>query len=101
MDFNKIAYALHDLSCTSSRTAKTGILRKLANEPGFKDVLKHLYNPYVTTGIKQAKLDNAWYMQASDEVSTEEVLEYFKVTRTGSDDDVQFALLYLVSSVTL
>ena len=95
MDFNKIAYALHDLSCTSSRTAKTGILRKLASEPGFKDVLKHLYNPYVTTGIKQAKLDNAWYQQASDEVSTEEVLEYFKVTRTGSDEDVQFALLYL------
>lgn len=96
MDFSTIAYAIHELSCTSSVLAKESILRRNAHEPGFKEVLKHLYNPYVTTGIKQAKLDNANNsIDLSAPSTTEEVLEYYTVARTGTDAEVNWALSYI------
>ena len=96
MDLAKIAYVLQELSETSSTTQRTAILRKNASVEGFKDVLKHLYNPYITTGIKQAKLDSVLPMRSrSEELTPEEVLEYFSTTRTGSAADVAYAVDFI------
>lgn len=96
MDFKQVAYAVHELSCTQSKLVKEGILRKYRDLDGFKDVLKHIYNPYVTTGIQEAKLDaNAYPWLIFGQYTPEYVLEYFSVTRTGNASDLAVAVGFI------
>lgn len=48
------------IATTSSTLSKKALLTKFRAVPDFELVLKHLYNPYVTTGIKDRSLDEAY-----------------------------------------
>lgn len=98
MDFIAVAHEIHKLACTTSTREKEGLLRRGASLQGYKDILKHIYNPYITTGIKAAKLENmpAGYLSSEIcEPTPEFVLEYFSTTRTGDSYDVAVALNFI------
>lgn len=97
MEFQEIADALAEIQATGSTLAKQALLQKYAAAiPGFKDVLKYIYDPYFVTGLKQAKLDRAdCYMGY---VTAKEVMEYLKVNNTGTDVDAAYANAFIYSS---
>lgn len=83
---------LWEISCTSSTLAKEALLRRGDAElPGFKDVLKFIYDPYFTTGLKQSKLDNAFVSDTYREVTVEAVMEYLRKHSTGTMADAMYA----------
>lgn len=96
MDFLKVAYALNDIAQTPGKIAKETLLRTYAKSvDGFTDVLKFIYDPYFTTGLKQAKLDRAdiHYEQRS----AEEIMDYLRANSTGSDVDAMLANAFIYS----
>lgn len=100
-DIYEVAEKISELAQTTSTTEKQCLLRRNAGIPGFKEVLKHLYNPYVTTGIKRAKLDNVTFVSESctyvptGQITLEDVLKYFSCTRTGDYADVNYATAFI------
>lgn len=60
--FKNLARLLILVAKTGSTIAKKNFLVSFAEMPDLQLVLKHLYNPYVTTGIKDKSLDDAYYM---------------------------------------
>lgn len=94
MEFQEVADALAEIQATGSTLAKQTLLRKYAAAiPGFKDVLKYIYDPYFVTGLKQAKLDRAdCYMGT---VTVEEIMAYLKANHTGMDVDAAYANAFI------
>lgn len=94
---DKIAMAIDAISRTSSRDEKMTLLRNAADIPGFKEVLKFIYNPYCKTGISDAKFNKALSDFSSTNVyhqtpiSVYEAIEYFTKHQTGNLDDMAFA----------
>ena len=94
MDFKHIAYALSDIECTGSTLAKQKMLVDYGETiDGFKDVLKFIYDPYITTGIKQRKLDSCDI--ANCEVSASAMMEYLRTHNTGRLADVEIANAFI------
>jgi DNA ligase-1 len=89
------------ISRTSSRTEKMYLLKKNENLPGFKQIMKFIFNPYTHTGISGAKLDKARILAKEllsgtpEEVTYSQVIDYFLNHQTGSDADVFFAAKFL------
>lgn len=84
MDFMEVAYALNDIATTGPTLQKQQLLRHYGNGiPGFKEVLEFIYDPYFTTGLKQAKLDNAGIADDGD-YTAERIMGYFKSNSTGT-----------------
>lgn len=59
VSFKNIAQILSIVAKTGSTTTKKDLLIKFQDMPGLKEVLHFLYNPYIKTGIKDAKLNRA------------------------------------------
>lgn len=97
IDFQRVADGLSYLQATQGKLAKEAVLRKYGTHiEGFRDILKFIYDPYFTTGIKDAKLENASYY--SSEVtfeSVEHVMQYLKKNNTGTLTDCQVALAFI------
>lgn len=93
MDFEKIADILEEISMTSSVREREAILRRNAKVEGFKELLQYLYNPYITTGLKRAKLNRAATMSVIDRArfTPEAVINYFSKGATGSNADAEYA----------
>lgn len=90
MDFMEVALALNDLCSTSSTLIKQRLLVKYGDEvDGFKEVLKFIYDPYFTTGLKQAKLDSAGVV--SPAYTAKEIMEYLREHNTGTTYDAACA----------
>lgn len=97
MDFQVIADALFDIQSTGSNKAKQSLLCDYgASVCGFKQVLKFIYDPYIKTGLKSAKLDAA---DISDQcLSVEEIMGYLKDNNTGTRADAELANGFIYSS---
>ena len=96
MDFQTIADCLSCIQSTGSKLQKEALLRKFASVDGFKEVLKYIYDPYFTTGLKQAKLDNAPFVSVYH--TAEEVMDYLRKNYTGTLADAEFANGFIYSS---
>lgn len=92
MDFQVVADCLSNIQATGSTLQKEALLRRYADVDGFKDVLKFIYDPYFTTGLKQAKLDIGDGIDANAaRMSTDEIMQYFREHNTGTKADIAMA----------
>lgn len=101
MDFQEIADCLANIQLTGSTLQKEALLKKYGAEvPGFKEVLKYIYDPYFTTGLKQAKLDAGDGLDAEGmRMSVPEIMDYFRKNNTGTKADVALANGFILSSL--
>ncbi len=77
---------------TSGYNDKLWLLKKHANEPGLKEILRFIYNPYCKTGISDAKLAKAMELQPIERVVTwRDAIDYFSKHQTGSEADLAYA----------
>lgn len=88
-----LADVFSSLEVESSRSSKEAILRRNASFPLFKECLVHLFNPYITTGIKRAKLDNSLLQSSMSDttIELEAILEFYKQSHTGVADEIKQA----------
>lgn len=92
MDFMKVAYALNDIATIGPTLQKQKTLQRYAADiPGLKDVLKYIYDPYFTTGIKQAKLERSLVTPIVYDYAVESIMDYLRRHNTGADYDVTMA----------
>lgn len=96
MDFEKVANQLALVATSSGRLAKENLLYAGRLIDGFIPVLKHLYNPYITTGIKQASLAQEWET-AETYKDAGEVLLYYSQSRTGTSVEIAKACAFIDS----
>jgi len=98
INFNEVAEAFWDIANTSSTLEKERLLVEYADIPGFKEIMKFVYNPYIRTGIGISKLEKGDISDRS--YSVEEILEHFSVTRTGNAFDVGIATDFVYDQET-
>ena len=95
----KLYTQLTRLADTSSRLEKEAILREYANDTTFTTVLKFLLDNLVTTGISKKKINKdvriCYYEAGSGDYCVEDLLDYFKTHKTGTDDDIAFIQFYI------
>ncbi|WP_226164186.1 hypothetical protein, partial [Hymenobacter terricola] len=75
---------------------KLALLKKYADTPGLKEILKFIYNPYCKTGISTAKLSKAMHnwpvgVGARRDITWEAMIAHFKKNQTGAGHDVALA----------
>lgn len=93
----KVAEVVDLISRTSSSNDKLYLLKKNENVPGLKEILKFIYNPYCKTGISDKKLAKATkFMPVSDTVTWKDAIDYFTKNQTGSDNDLIFAMTFIM-----
>lgn len=81
---------------TSSYSDKQYILKKTTNEPGLKEILRFIYNPYNKTGISALKLARALNSRIIvDPITYTEAIEYFTKHTTGTDADLLVAAKFI------
>lgn len=92
----ELATVIDLISRTPSTNDKLYILKKDQNMPGFKEVLRFIYNPYVRTGISKAKLAKALGSSAAaQQIHYTEAIDYFSSHTTGTDADLVFAAKFI------
>lgn len=95
----QIAKVIKQIKDTSSTSDKQTILARNVGLEGLKDVLKFIYDPYLRTGISQAKLTQAMQITPSVAHYTYmDMINYFKTHKTGSGDDLRMAAAFLYST---
>lgn len=94
MDFQEVANAIDTISNHSSKLDKQYLLKKYAALDGFKDVLKFIFDPYFTTGLKAKKLDNCNFRNL-EEITPEEAMLFLRFNSTGSDAAANYALNFI------
>ena len=90
-NLDSIAAGLSAIAGTGSKLDKEYLLKKYATLEGFKEVLKFIYDPYFTTGLKIRKLENAMLDNAGVAMTVEEFMEYLKENSTGTAADAAIA----------
>lgn len=93
----EVASIVKLIGSTSSYNDKLAILKKYADVPGLKEILKFIYNPYCKTGISDAKISKGLSLiakRAPSQISYKEALEYFRTHNTGSDADIMYAAAF-------
>lgn len=94
----EVASIIKQIGATSSNNDKLALLKKHADVPGLKEILKFIYNPYCKTGISDAKLNKAGMLTEDMRASTFEwptAIEYFSKHQTGNDNDLAFARAFI------
>lgn len=96
---NEVAKVIKDIGATSGYNDKLALLKKHANTPGLKEILKFIYNPYCKTGISDAKLSKADFMRGRGytKLTWQDAIKYFSTHQTGSDADIAFACNFIDS----
>lgn len=95
----KVAKIIALISSTSGTNDKLYLLKKNENEPGLKEILKFIYNPYCKTGISKKKLEKSKGLMARVCcVTWQDAIKYFTEHRTGSDADLAYANSFLHST---
>lgn len=95
----KVAKIITLISNTSSTNDKLYLLTKNENEPGLKEILKFIYNPYCKTGISKKKLEKSKGLVARTCcVTWQDAIKYFTEHRTGNDADLAYANSFLQST---
>jgi DNA ligase-1 len=83
LNFAQIAEGLDHIRRASSTLEKKRLLRVYAETPGFKDVVKFIFDPNFTTGLKDRKLEGAGFSSVT--YSPVEMMNYLRNNNTGSD----------------
>ncbi len=94
----EVASIIKQIGATSSNNDKLVLLKRHANVPGLKEILKFIYNPYCKTGISDAKLAKAGGLMNADfirKIEWGEAIYYFSTHQTGSDSDLVFARAFI------
>lgn len=93
----EVASIIKLIGATSSNNDKLVLLKKHADVPGLKEILRFIYNPYCKTGISDAKLNKPGHLDGVGVpyVKWHEAITYFSNHQTGSDADVAFALAFI------
>ena len=101
---NEAAKVISLIQQTPGYNDKQYLLKKNANVPGVKEILRFIYDPYNKTGISSAKLNKALAFAEShgpyvmgDEpfVSYKDAIKYFKQHNTGTDYDLVMAARFI------
>lgn len=94
----EVAKIITEIGRISSYNDKLMLLRRYADQPGLKEILKFIYNPYCKTGIAATKLNNAGGLMNAKyirEIEWPEAISYFSTHQTGSDADLVFARAFI------
>lgn len=91
----QVALIIKQIGATSGTNDKLALLKRYADTPGLKEILRFIYNPYCKTGISDAKLNNAPMPTIVNQVEWHQAIEYFKCHQTGSGEDVLFAVNFM------
>lgn len=100
MDFQAIAEALYHIAETGSTLQKASLVEKYAEQlPGFSKVLKFIYDPSFTTGLKQAKLNNAFMLEQTYPLNEwpDKIMEHL-YNSTGTAFDAHYANSFIYAS---
>lgn len=88
--------AIEHVQKVSGTLDKMSLLKLYANVPGFKEILKFIYNPYLKTGLSDAKLRTVNRLGTEyTPVDFEDIMEYLSVHNTGSLADVTRARQFI------
>ena len=98
INFQEVAEAFEKIANTSGNIDKERLLVKYATLNGFKEIIKFIYNPYIRTGIGKKKFDSAYDVNLN--VTIEDLLEYYSVSRTGTQDEANVAAAFVESQQT-
>ena len=96
----EIARAIYEIQATPGRNDKLTLLEKYAELPGFKETMRFVYDPYIKTGIADKKLMKGIHGMKNEQLTVYDVIKYFEVNQTGTDDDVHFAWLFINAQET-
>ena len=96
----EISRATYEIQAASGRNDKLALLEKYAELPGFKETMRFVYDPYIKTGIADKKLMKGMHDMKNERLTVYDIIEYFKVNQTGTDDDVHFAWLFINAQET-
>lgn len=89
-EFVDISYALLEVQEAVGTNNKLRLLEEYEDLPGFKDVLKFIYNPYVKSHISTKKLQEAYTMTyCGTQCTYDEVIAYLSNSSTGSAADIR------------
>lgn len=92
----KVAEIIELISRTSSTNDKLYLLKKNADVPGLKEILRFIYNPYCKTGISSKKLDKPKAVSVvHKKAGWQEAIGYYSKYQTGSDADVAFGVAFI------
>ena len=95
-----ITEVISRIGATSGYNDKLALLKKHADTPGLKEVLKFIYNPYCKTGISDAKLSKAFeFTPVHRHITLADAIEYFSKHQTGSDADLCYARDFVASVI--
>lgn len=84
MNFSEIAKAVDHIRQVDSTLEKKRLLAVYGETvSGFKDVLKFIFDPNFTTGLKRRKLEGVGYSDVF--LQPEQLMEYLRNNNTGSD----------------
>lgn len=98
--FENLANFLNLVANTGSTLSKKSLLIRFRELPDLQLVLKHLYNPYVTTGIKDRSLDDAYWnvigvVEHIPFNTVYNMIAYLQENNTGTDYALENAALLL------
>ena len=96
----EIARTVYEIQATPGRNDKLALLERYAELPGFKETMRFVYDPYIKTGIADKKLIKGMHDMKNERLTVYDIIEYFKVNQTGTDDDVRFAWLFINAQET-
>lgn len=96
---NKLSDIALELVSTTKRNEKIAILEKYKADDDFKRFLYFLYNPYITTGISNAKFNKALSMMSVNTIydSLFSILDYVKIHNTGTDEVLKNVCAYVLN----
>lgn len=97
IDLDEIADALFDIQQNGSTLYKEYKLKEYAEVEGFKEILKFIFDPYFTTGLKIKKLEKAWTVPEGSGMTVEGFMEYLEENTTGTDRDAAVANGFIYS----
>lgn len=84
MDFKAVAEKLARIRRTNGKLAKEALVREYSSDTDFMKVLKFIYNPYITTGLKAMKLENAGIAVNPPSLDAEYIMDYLSKNNTGT-----------------
>lgn len=97
----EIARVIELIKNTSSSNDKLYLLKRFEAVEGLKEVLRFIYNPYVKTGISDAKLkkaiDSLTLTEQSPSYDWKDAIMYLSNHQTGSDADLLFVRKFIRS----
>jgi DNA ligase-1 len=76
-----------EIKNSSSRKEKENLLKKYENVPGFKEILKFVYDPMITTGLAKKKIEKKLNGSPTRELNNIfEAMNYVRDNNTGKDE---------------